>query len=387
MNTKKRSSKGSKILFSVVVVLALANSLILVTGNTYLYRAFFYNFANIDDNTIFEQRKIEAGTPDEWPLSSDYNKALMPARLLSQLEDYKSIAFLIVQNDSLRYEKYWDGYGPSSLSNSFSMAKSFVGILTGIALDEGKISSLDQPVGDFLPEFRVGGKEKITVRHLLTMCSGLNWVENYGNPFCVTTEAYYGKDLHQVIASLKVQSEPGKIFTYSSGDTQILSFVVSKAVGMSLSDYASKKLWKQVGAVHGAEWSLDHKDGDEKGYCCVYSNARDFARMGQLFLKNGNWKGKQVVSEAYVRASIQPAPLKNQDGSANDQYGYSWWLLPHYKGHDIFYARGINGQYIFVVPDKNMVVVRLGKKRTSVKQGYHPVDVFSYIDGALAMVQ
>ena len=162
--------------------------------------------------------------------------------------------------------------------------------------------------------------------------------------------------------------------------------MLSKATGMSVSDYASEKLWQPIEAEHDAFWSVDHKDGDEKAYCCFNSNARDFAHIGKLYLDSGKWRGKQVVPEKYVLESLQPAPTLEKDGnSKNNRYGYSWWLLPNYKGHTVFYARGVLGQYIIMIPDLKMIVVRLGKKRELTSVNGHPTDFYWYMDAALEM--
>ncbi|MFI5163783.1 MAG: serine hydrolase domain-containing protein, partial [Bacteroidia bacterium] len=202
-------------------------------------------------------------------------------------------------------------------------------------------------------------------------------------------EAYYGSDLRKLLFKYDAIDEPGKQFEYRSGNTQLLGFVLSKATGMSISDYASEKLWNLVEAEHDAYWSLDHKDGDEKAYCCFNSNARDFARIGKLYLDSGRWNGKQVVPEKYVFESVQPAPTLDRDAPikrfGNKRYGYSWWIMPNYKGHNIFYARGVLGQYIVVIPDLKIIMVRLGRKRELADLNGHPIDVYWYIDAALEM--
>lgn len=370
-----------------VVFLVLVNAVILISGKTHLYRALLHNFANIDDNTIFYQRPIPNGTAEEWSISKKYNKHVVSSRFDSINKQFQTVAYLVIKDDSILHEAYWDGYGPDTISNSFSMAKSFVSILMGIAIDEGKITSVEDPVGKYLPEFSTGENSKLKIKHLLTMSSGLNWDESYSSLFSKTTEAYYTTDLRSFILKLQVVQEPGKEFKYQSCNTQLLSFIIEKATGKSLSEYASEKLWKNIGAKHPAEWSLDKKDGEEKAYCCFYSNARDFARFGKLYLNNGTWNGKQIVPENYVKASVTPANLKYEYRPAGC-YGYSWWLIDNYKGHRIFYARGILGQYMVVIPDIKMIVVRLGKKRMDKKEGeYHVPDVFVYIDEALEMVK
>ncbi|MBY0426438.1 MAG: beta-lactamase family protein [Cytophagales bacterium] len=315
-------------------------------------------------------------------MSVNYNKIPLPKPTQDALEQYESVAFVVIKNDSIVHEQYWDGYGPSSLSNSFSMAKSVVSILIGAAIKDGKIKGLDQPVGDFLPEFTSDGKEKITIRHLLMMSSGLNWQESYANPVSMTTEAYYGDNIRSLLGRLKAIETPGKYFNYLSGDTQILSFVLKAATGKSLSEYASEKLWQPMGAENDALWCLDKKDGDEKAYCCINSNARDFARIGKLYLNYGNWKGLQIVDTTWVKESTTLAPvLDKETNKPIDFYGFQWWLRKGYKGQDVFYMRGILGQYVIVVPSKNLIIVRLGKKRSKEKTGEHINDSFQYLDG------
>ncbi|MCE9540751.1 MAG: serine hydrolase, partial [Bacteroidetes bacterium] len=192
--------------------------------------------------------------------------------------------------------------------------------------------------------------------------------------------------LKKLTYKYELTSEPGKTFAYLSGKTELLGFILEKVTGKTVSDYASEKLWKPIGAKNAALWSLDHEGGMEKTYCCFNSNARDFGRIGELFLDSGKWNGNRVVSTEYVLNSIKPADLIDDFGKKNAKYGYSWWLIPDYKGHDIFYARGILGQYILCIPKLNMVVVRLGNKREKKIPGQdHPTDVFYYVDAALEM--
>ena len=328
--------KMLRVLCKTIFVLVVSiNLFILVSGKYYLYKTLAYNFVDIDDNTIFHQRKIPAGKGVEWPFSNDYNKKPMPEKLRTELEKYKSVAFVVIRNDSLLYENYWENYSDTSLSNSFSMAKSIVGILIGIAIDEGKIKSLDQKAGDYIPEYKTGSRAQLTLRNLITMSAALNWDEAYANPLSVTTEAYYGTDLYKLVSNLEVNGEPGKNFNYQSCCPQLLSIILEKATGTTLSNYASEKLWKPLQSVRTAEWSLDKKDGIEKAYCCFYSNARDFARIGSLYLHDGNWKGTQIVDSNWVKESITPAPTMDQD-KPNTSYGYQWWM-GDFSGKHIFY--------------------------------------------------
>lgn len=387
----KRFLKILKSFFKWFLILfVILNILILVSGKTYLYKGFANTYlkgrvtADIDEYKIFDNRTVKAGATHEWALGKDYNTSKIPSQYVGDIERMKTIAYLIIKDDSIRHEEYWDGYSDTSHTSSFSMAKTFISILVGIAIEEGKIKSLDEPVGDFLPEYKEGNKSKVTIRHLVTMSSGINFDESYINPIGFAAEAYYGDDLRKLIFKYDAEKEPGKQFEYLSGNTQLLGFILNKATGMSVSDYASEKLWKPVEAEHDAYWSLDHKDGDEKAYCCFNSNARDFARIGKLYLDSGRWDSTHVVPEKFVLESIQPAPTLDGD-EPNQRYGYSWWLMPEYKGHEIFYARGILGQYIIMIPDEKIIIVRLGKMRELTNINGHPKDLYWYIDAALEM--
>jgi len=358
-----------------MVILLFIHLIFEITGITYVYRAVYYFTADIDDYKIFDNRKVIAGNYKPWPISENYNKVTMAPGLKDLLGSMNTVSFLVVKNGAIIYEKYWDDYSDSSRSNSFSMAKTIIGILTGIAIKEGKIKDLNQPVGNFLPEFNEGKKAKITIKHLLTMSSGLNWQESYLMPVSHTTEAYYGSDLWKLIQKLKVVKPPGTEFRYKSGDTQLMAFVLQEATNSSISDYASEKLWRPLNAKHNGLWSLDHENGMEKAYCCFNSNARDFARIGQLYLQNGYWNGTQLVQESYVKSSTTPPNLINNFGKEVSYFGYYWWLA-NYDGHPIYYARGILGQYIIVIPDIDVVAVRLGHNRGE-RSGYHFEEIFA----------
>jgi CubicO group peptidase (beta-lactamase class C family) len=375
----------TKIFWTLLIVIVCLNIAILITGNSYMYKALVYTYAGIDDLDLFATREIEHSQGEPWPVAPDYNQKKLSPALRTALEKWRTVAFLVLRDDSIRYEEYWDRYDTSSLSNSFSAAKSFIGTLVGIAVDEGKIRSIDDSVTHYLPWFGHGEDHGLTIRQLLTMSAGLNWDESYSSLFSVTTKAYYGNDLGKLARTLKVVDTPGKVFNYQSGCTVLLAMIVEKAAGMPVARYASEKLWKPLGAEFTAQWSLDHYDGLEKAYCCIYASARDFARLGQLYLDSGAWHGRQVVSKAWVAASTTPAPILDDDGTPNEVYGFQWWMT-EYQGHRIFYARGLNGQYILVVPDLRVVMVRLGFDRDGAKPKHHLVDLDIYIEELIRMV-
>jgi CubicO group peptidase (beta-lactamase class C family) len=369
------------LLYIIVAIVVAVNAIILITGRYYIYKTIANTIfkgrmgPSIDEYEIFPNRVVKTGTPKPWPIAKNYNKKFIPAKYLEEMEGYKTEAYLIIKNDSICYEQYWDGYSDTSHTNSFSMAKSFVSILAGVAIQEGKIKSVDEHVYDFIPSFKTGMDSLLTIKDLLTMSSGINFAESYISPFAYPAEAYYGNDIIDNTLKYKVTIQPGKDFLYLSGNSTLLGYIITIATGEKLSDYASEKLWQPLGAEHPAFWSIDHEGGMEKAYCCFNSNARDFGRIGQLYLDSGKWGGKQLVPQSYVLASIKPA--------LSEHYGYNWWIL-NCDGHRVPYCRGILGQYIFVIPDKNMVVVRLGKKRGQVNDNV-PSDALIYLRAAFEM--
>lgn len=356
----KRFLRG--FLLFIFIIIVVFSVFALASGRTYLFKAVIYNFAGIDDYEIFDNATVHIGEPQPWPESQTYNQVKLPEELSSMMESLRSVALLAIKNDSVLYEKYWDGYSDSSLSGSFSVAKSITSLLIGAAIKEGKIKSVDDLVGDYLPEMREGMAARLRIKHLLTMSSGSDWDESYSNPLSVTTESYYGKDLYKTATGVKIIKEPGTEHSYKSGDTELLGLILQKATGKRVSDYASEKLWIPVGAAHPALWSLDREDGNEKAFCCFNTNARDFARIGQLMLDSGRWKGTPVIDSAYYVRSVSACGIPEEDGSPCEDYGYQWWIYPSEPG--VFYARGILGQYIIVIPDKKVVIVRLGHKRS-----------------------
>jgi CubicO group peptidase (beta-lactamase class C family) len=371
-------SKLKKITLIIVAVLVLAY----LTLPHYVRQALIHQYPGIEDYKIFYNRVVEAGTYIPWEQDSLYNTMAIADSTMNKIESYEPVAFLVIQDEKILYEKYWEGYSDSSLSNSFSAAKSIIGLLVGAAIDDGYIKSVDQKVADFLPSFKEGGKEKISIKHLLTMSSGLDWDEEYASLFSPTTAAYYTNDLRKLVDKLGMEEEPGKRYYYRSIDSEVLAMIVQAATGKTISEYASEKYWKNIGAHHDALWCLDHKDGMEKAYCCFNSNARDFARWGQLMLNKGKWGDKQLVSETYLDETTTPANyLTEDDGLHVDYYGYQWWIM-NYNGYKIPYMRGILGQYVFAIPEKNAVVVRLGHKRSDELIGPNRKDMYVYMEAA-----
>ena len=370
-----RKIKIRHVVLAVVVLFAIFLSL---PQNRYIVKALIYQKVNIDDYKIFANRTVKKGDAQPWKISSDYNSLKLSKEELDYFNEFGTVAFLVVKDTALLFEAYWDGYGTNSYSNSFSMAKSIISLLVGCAVEDGYIHSLDDPISKYLPELKAG--DSVTIRNLLTMSSGLSWDESYSSLFSQTTKGYYGSNLPKLVLSQISLEKPGKYFEYRSGDTQLLSLIVERATGKTLSDYVSERIWSKIGAEHNALWCLDRKNGVEKAFCCFNSNARDFARFGQLVLNNGSWNGKQIIPLDYLHQAVQPATyLKDSEtGKPCNFYGYQWWIL-YLDGYHVIYARGLNGQYIFAIPQLNSVIVRLGHKRSTVRIDGTPEDVYKYI--------
>jgi CubicO group peptidase (beta-lactamase class C family) len=375
----------------VISLLVIGEAAILISGKTFLNRVFAMTIfsgkmsPDIDELNLFPFREMAATKPQPWAVSVNYNKAKIDASLMQKMESFKTTSFLVIKNDSIIYENYWEQYNDKSVTNSFSMAKSFTAALIGIAIKKGLIKSVDEPVGNYIDSYKEGNKAKITIKHLLTMSSGIDFDETYSSPWAWPSEAYYGIDVNALTLKAVVKETPGITWKYKGGDTQLLGIILKKVLGYkTVSQFAAENLWQKMGAEQPAFWSLDKANGMEKVSCCWYATARDFARFAKLYMNKGNWNGEQLLDSSYIQESIILADLKDIDGKPNDKYGYQWWIMKH-KGQDIFYCRGIRGQYIFAVPYSNLIVVRAGHKRASKKGDELPDDIFVYLDIALAL--
>jgi len=378
-----------KILLSFLFLISFSVIALIATGHKYILTAISktylqgHNTANIDDYTAFNTREIKTATPIPWTVNKDYSSKELPSEFLDDLAKNDAVAFLIAHKGEIISENYFAGYDNRSKTNSFSMAKTVVTLLLGKAIEEGYIKSFNQPITDFIPEF----KEKITgktptIGSFSTMTSGYNWDEHYYSPFSPTVELLYGDDVESFVLERTFDKHDTPFFYYSSASTEILTIAISRALKaknpeMTISDYLSNSLWKPLGMNDNALWHLDSK-GMELGYCCINTNARNFAKLGQLMLQNGTWEGKQLIDSNYIQKMHTPGVV--------DHYGYSTWInttnpTPYYL------FRGHLGQYIIIVPNKELVIVRLGKTRGA--SGDEGVDetLNSYVNEAIKFIE
>jgi CubicO group peptidase (beta-lactamase class C family) len=338
---------------------------ILSAGPTTVYRTLRYNFSDIDDDRIFPRRTLTAA-----PQPFRFREAVKPEiaaltvhagesndlPLAELLQASQTTAFLVIKDDRIIFEAYDLGYERAIPSMSFSMAKSVLSLLVGCALDDGLLRSVDQPVTDYVPELEDRGFKEVTLRHLLQMTSGVNYTEN-DNPFGLHVRFYYTDHLVEEILKLSLRGSPGQRFVYKSSDAYLLTLALYRALGgQSITSYMQTRLWHPLGMEYEGAWSFDHgPDGLEKTGCCLTATARDFAKLGRLYLHKGLWDGRRIVSEDWVSVSTKP---DLSSGSAWD-YQRMWWLIA--KDRTDVLAGGHLGQFLYVNPSAEIVMVRLGK--------------------------
>lgn len=336
--------------------------------------------ASIDDYPFFENKIVKIGKSKSWPLHKNYNKIPATEKLLELHKAQGTVAYMIIKNDSILFESYYDGYEENSKSNSFSMAKSYVSGMLGKAIMDGYIKSINQPVSDFFPQYKEGLAAEVTVGDLASMASGSSWEESYYSPFTITTRAYYGKELEKTILGLTTVDVPGKSFKYASGDTQLLAMILEKATGKKMYNYLSESFWIPLESENEALWQIDSEANDMvKAYCCIATNAKDFARFGKLYKDHGKWNGKQVLDSTFVAKSIKPRFVDSP------HYGYGWWLRKT-EDKSFFMMEGHLGQCVIVEPEDNIIIVRLGNAKASFGNDPYNGDINTYIEEAYKML-
>ena len=285
------------ILFSLIIIFDL-KYLAKGISSTYMIGK---TTANIYDHKLFETRDVFGNSAFNIPISKLYSKNFGNTKVDELLISSKSNSFVLIKNDSIHIENYWRDGGVDVLSNSFSIAKSIVSILVGCAIEDGFIESVDQDIVDFIPYISYFDDSKpVKIKHLLSMSSGYDWFENYKRPISVTAKAYYGDNIDDLILSRKFIKNPGISFSYQSGDTQLLGYILKKATNLSVSEYASKVLWGPMGATNNAVWTLDKENGTEKVFCCFNSTARDFLKIGIMLKNEGKINNNQILSKSYI---------------------------------------------------------------------------------------
>jgi len=366
--------------FACLVILA-ASALGGCTHGRTLVSTVVHNFPDLDDYRIFANRTVGRGaqpsrlrplarTPSFLDGLSVPDGEGRPRALERYLEDTRTAAFLVMHRERIVLEHYAPGYDARSLFNSFSIAKSIVGTLVGIALAEGRIRGLEATVAEYRPELAGTPYGEVTLKSLLTMTSG---VGDAPDPLPARATYYYGEDLGKVIAGAVREREQGARWRYSEADVQVLGLVLEAAVGTTISEYLARKLWRPLGMEADALWALDREGGSEKAFCCLSARVRDFARFGRLSMLGGRWHGRQLIPADWAAHAALP-PVHSVPGYTHRQL---WWHPAGARGD--YYAYGHNGQYLYVDPASGTVIVKFSETNRQ-----DPLPMFRAVADALS---
>lgn len=375
----------------------IARALVWLESDVEDYKRFPYCEVQPGDEPFYFDKPVVAGyysdlfnteylDPDQFPNQGSFD---------ALLEDNGTTAFLVIKDDLLIYENYFNGYSADSIQTSFSAAKSFVSALVGIAIDEGYIDSVYDPITKYIPELLERDERfgEITIQNMISMSSGIQYVE-HGLPWSDDATTYYNPDLQSAaLTRTVIQEKPGTKFLYNNYNPLLSGILLERATGESVCDYFESRLWSQIGMQAPGSWSLDSEATRfAKMESGINGRAIDFAKFGRLFLNNGNWQGKQVISAGWVDESTRADTVTDPVW----HYQYYWWVstsdspehhyeikngelvdyadvdpLPDARYH--YSAAGNYGQYIFVVPEQELIFVRFGTE-------YGDIDWFYFFE-------
>lgn len=330
-----------------------------------------HNFMHMED--LFDTRTIEQ-SPSPTQLIKDISYTPIPSfsyedstiQVPQFIEDTRTMGLLVMRSDTIIYEEYYNEMSESTTHISWSVAKSVVATLLGIAYHDGLIKDLNEPITSYLPQLAASGYNEVKIKDILNMSSGVGFNEDYrdfnsdinrfGRAFAL------GSSYESFALSLKNERPPGTYNHYVSIDTQVLGMLLEKVTGKRLSVYLKEKLWDPMGMEHDAHWIID-ETGMELALGGLNISLRDYAKLGLLYLQKGRWKDQQLVPAEWVEQAISPdAPhlmpgRDNQSSSNRYGYGFQWWIPEKPMGD--FFAAGIYNQYIYVYPEKDFIVVKL----------------------------
>ena len=365
------------------ILLILLSVLLIVIGIFYgpkiarLYHlANLYNEDSIDRNFINIDKIFSVSEPipaSDNPYTFPRRDFVLPEtfffdgeqRLLSEeLEHYKTDGLIVLHNGNLLYENYWNNNSATSKHIAFSVTKSFVSALVGIALDEGLIDNIKDPITKYLPDFKGTGYEGVRIKDILQMSSGVDFNEDYADPksdinrFGRATAR--GSSFRDFAKSLERGREPGTYHHYVSIDTQVLGFLLAEVTGMPLKEYLYKKIWNKIGMEDDAFFIVDN-NGVEMALGGLNATLRDYAKFGELYLNRGMWNSEQVVPASWVDASHTTdgphlKPGESELSSSPWGYGLQWWV-PGFPDTD-YTASGVYNQYIYIDPLTNVVIAK-----------------------------
>jgi CubicO group peptidase (beta-lactamase class C family) len=353
----------------------------------FLARVVAWGEADVHDYQKFPERAVANAAP-----VFDFDRRLAPELFRTieypvdgQLEttafddflrETDTTSFIVIKDDAIVYEGYFNGYERDSIVTSFSIAKSVTSALVGIAIDEGFISSVDDPMVAYLPEMRGRGLDDVTIRDLLLMSTGIEFVHDDDLsgfevvwPYQDESLVYYHPNLRDLALGLSASEEPlGAGFIYNQYHPLLLGMILERTTHRPVAQYLADTIWEPLGMEFPASWSIDSEaDGFEKMESGLNGRAIDFAKFGRLYLDNGNWDGRRIISEQWVAESTGPDPgddrpfLTAKDWQDDGgYYGYMWWGKTTADGGYYYSALGNLGQRISVFPSDDLIVARFG---------------------------
>lgn len=351
----------------LTVLLATQTWAVTMVDRSTMARALAWRDADVDDWQRFPSDPVPRGGPvlelgrGSLP-EGTLDEVTLPDGTATALDDLltrtETTSFIVLRDDEVLVERYPSGGDPADVATSFSVAKSFLSTLLGLAIERGDVGSIDDPVTTYVPELRDKDPrfERVTLRHLVTMSSGIHYAEG-GPPWSDdSVPTYYAPDLRATALTVRVEEPPGTRWLYNNYNPLLVGLVLERATGQDLAGFMSEVLWKPLGAEADASWSVDSEDnGFAKMESGFNARPRDYARFGYLFAHEGRIGDRQVVPESWVRE----ATARDTSGDPNPWYQYWWWLDEERPGR--FWAIGNKGQVVYVDPATDVVVVRTGR--------------------------
>ena len=364
----------------------IATVVVLIVVAVAIDWTFWYRFATIRDQTsvsipgwISPTAAVEGDFREELASVALADRVLSPdaiAELVDYAEQVESFSIIVHHGGAIQFENYWREYGPDDVTETLSMAKSALGLTFGFAVEDGSIASIDDPVTAYIPEWEGTDKERLTIRNVLQMASGLeHFPFDYSplqNPFNKALRLFVGPSMESAILRFDLTAEPGTEFNYNSANTQLLLLILERATGRAYADYVSEKLWRPLGAKPATLW-MDREGGMPKAYAFFQARPRDWLRIGLAIKNDGVVDGRQVIPAEWLTAMFSPSPN-------NPKYGLQAWIgSPHvterfynrntpfgvkqnepFLADDVVFFDGGGGQRVYVIPSADLVIVRTG---------------------------
>lgn len=331
-----------------------------------------------DSNLVFHFKETSDTLPEIRKLKVD-NRSINSTgvNLNDFVKLHRTLSFLIIRNDSILYQYYAKDLSPETRVSSFSISKAYVAMLVGIAIHDKLIKGVDQPITDFISEWRgKKGYQLITIKNLLRHTSGLKFTTSMTNVLSDQSQFYYMGGLRQRVLNAQIEEEPNLHFKYQSENTCLLDLILERVTHKSLSAYLEEKIWKPIGTEAPAYWSTDSEDSTaiEKSFCCLNARTVDYAKFSRLLLRNGNWEGKQLIPSNWIKE----ATTSTTDNGGKISYGYGMGLGP--KAYGSFFPAGLFGQFLYVYPKKNVIIVRFGNSTVPYVPDYWKEVMLQIID-------